>query len=79
MNILISAVALAAAQTAPAVIDHSQHSPARHAQQQGQHQNHAEMMKHCHEMMAKMHKSMHEGHGNQPMSQSDQHKGHSGQ
>jgi hypothetical protein len=36
-------------------------------------------MKHCHDMMAKMHKSMHEGHRNQPISQSDQHKGHSGQ
>ena len=81
MSMLIAALAFAAAQAAQAApVDHSQHTAAQHAQKQeqqaqhlpGQHQNHAEMMKHCQDMMTKMHKSMHEGDGGQ-------HKGHSGQ
>lgn len=79
MNILIAVAAFAAAQTAPAApVDHSQHNPAQRVEeQQGQHQpaqqqDHANMMKHCHDKMAKMHKSMHEKHGNRADNPSDQ-------
>lgn len=73
MNILIAAVALAAAQTTnSAAVDHSQHSPAQHAQHQQAHAQHAQHQgehKCCKEVNGKMECQMMKGHG-------AQHKGH---
>jgi len=81
MTILLAAAALAAAQTAPAPVDHSQHSPAQHAQhQQGQQQGHAQHKgEHecCKEVNGKMECRMMKGHGAEK-GQEDEHQGHSG-
>lgn len=72
MNILLVAVAVAAAQGAPAApVDHSQHSPAQHAQhQQGQSAKHDGEHKCCKEVNGKMecqmmkaHEAQHHGQG----------------
>lgn len=79
MNILIAALALAAAPAAP--VDHSQHSPAQHAQQQGQHAQH-QQGKHeggscCKEVNGKMECQMMKSHGGSKAGQGDV-QGHSG-
>lgn len=82
MTMLLAAVALAAAQSAPAAsVDHSQHTPAQQAQhqqgqQQGQHAQHQGEHKCCKKVNGKMECQMMKGHGTEK-GQAD-HQGRSG-
>ena len=81
MNILFAAAAIAAAQTAPAPVDHSQHNAAQHAQhqkgqQQGEHAQHQGEHKCCKEVNGKMECQMMQGHGAEKGQ--GKHQGHSG-
>ena len=80
MTFLFAAVAFAAAQTAPAPVDHSQHTAAQHAQhqqgqQQGKHAQHQGEHKCCKEVNGKMECQMMKGHGAEKAQ--GEHKGHS--